>query len=152
IGRAVHTDVHAFTAALERGDAEAAARLYTGAFLDSVHLADLEAWEAWVHGRRTLYARAFRKASRAWLDARRAAAPVPGAAGAARCGLRPAPSADEAQPRLIEALAAAGDRAEAIRQYETYARLLEPDGLRPLDETVALIERVRATAAAWPEP
>lgn len=152
IGRAVHTDVHAFTAALERGDVEAAARLYTGPFLDGVHLADLEAWESWVDSRRTLYARAFRKASRAWLDARRAAGDLAGAIEAAQCWVKPDPLDDEAQHRLIEALAAAGERAEAIRQYETYARLLEPDGLRPLDETVALIERVRATAAAWPEP
>src|SRR5690606_2991068 len=152
IGRGVHTDVHAFTAALERGDAEAAARLYTGPFLDGVHLADLEAWESWVHGRRTLYARAFRKASRAWLDACRAAGDLAGAIEAAQCWVKPDPFDDEAQHRLIEALAAAGERAEAIRQYETYARLLEPDGLRPLDETVALVERVRATAAAWPAP
>lgn len=150
MGASVRTDVQAFDAALERCDAESAARLYAGPFLEGVNLVDLKAWESWVDGRRTRYARAFRKANREWLEARRTAGDRAGAIEAAQCWVAPDPFDDEAQHKLIEALADAGERAEAIRQYETYARLLEPDGLRPLDETVELIERARADAAAWP--
>lgn len=146
----VRTDAEAFSAALERGDAEAAAKLYDGPFLEGVNLVDLSAWEGWVDGRRTQYARAFRKASRDWLEARRAEGDLAGAIEAAQRWVAPDPLDDEAQHKLIEALVHAGERAEAIRQYETYARLLEPDGLRPLDETIELIERARAEAASWP--
>jgi DNA-binding SARP family transcriptional activator len=146
----VRTDAHAFIQALERGDAESAVRLYQGPFLDGVHLVDLKPWEGWVDSRRAQYARAFRKACRELLEARRAAGDLAGAIEAAERWTARDPSDDEAQHRLIEALAAAGERAEAIRQYETYARMLEPDGLRPLDETQELAERLRSDLAPLP--
>lgn len=147
----VHTDAHAFLAALERGDAEAAARLYEGPFLDGMHLVDSKPWETWVDGRRAEYGRLFRRTCRDWLEARRSTGDLAGALEAAQRWVAPDPFDDEAQHRLIEALAEVGERGEAIRQYEMYARLLEPDGLRPLDETSALMERVRSEAAMWPE-
>lgn len=58
--------------------------------------------------------------------------------------MAPDPTDDEAQHRLISALAAAGERIEAIRQFETYVRLLVPNGLEPLDETRELVEQLRA--------
>ncbi|MGH7576534.1 MAG: tetratricopeptide repeat protein [Longimicrobiales bacterium] len=147
----VHADVHAFTAALERGDPEAAARLYGGPYLEGMYLVDQTTWESWVDGRRAEYARCFRRACREWLEARRAAGDLRGAVQAAQRWVAPDPFDDEAQHRLIEVLAEAGERAEAIRQYETYARLLEPEGLRPLDQTATLIERVRSEPATWPD-
>jgi DNA-binding SARP family transcriptional activator/TolB-like protein len=146
----VRTDVGAFVAALERRDVEAAARLYAGPFLDGVNLLDVKAWESWVDGRRSFYGREFRRACREWLEARRAAGDLAGAVEAAQRWVAPDPFDDEAQHRLIDALASAGERADAIRQFETYARLLEPDGLRPLDQTVELIERVRSASPPWP--
>jgi DNA-binding SARP family transcriptional activator len=146
----VRTDAQAFTQALERGDAGSAVRLYQGPFLDGVHLADLQPWENWVDSRRTHYARAFRKASRDLLEERRAAGDLRGAIEAAERWSARDPLDDEAQHRLIEALAAAGERAEAIRQYESYARMLEPDGLRPLDETQQLAERLRSESIPLP--
>lgn len=103
-----------------------------------------------VDARRAQYARAFRKASRDLLDAKRAAGDLTGAIEAAEHWIDRNPLDDEAQHRLIEALAAAGERAEAIRQYETYVRALEPDGLQPLDETVALVDRLRSDIAPLP--
>ncbi len=147
-GDGVSTDVGAFIAALDSGDAEAAARSYSGPFLDGVHLADLKSWESWVDGKRAEYARAFQKASRGWVETRFAASDLEGATEAARRWAAADALDDEAQHRLIEVLAAAGDRAEAIRHYETYSRLLEAEDLQPLDETVELIERVRSGAAA----
>lgn len=146
----VRTDAHAFTEALERGDTESAVRLYQGPFLDGVHLLDLKPWESWVDTRRAQFARAFRKACRDVLEAKRAAGDLAGAVEAAERWTAPNPADDEAQHRLIETLAAAGERTEAIRQYETYARMLEADGLRPLDETEALAKRLRSDSIPLP--
>jgi DNA-binding SARP family transcriptional activator len=148
----VRTDANAFTEALERGDLASAAEVYRGPFLDGVHLVDLTSWESWVDTRRAQYARAFRKAARGLVDARWAAGDMTGAIEAAERWTARDPSDDEAQHRLIEALAAAGERSEAIRQYEAYARVLEPDGLQPLDETVALVERLRSEPTPLPAP
>jgi DNA-binding SARP family transcriptional activator len=146
----VHTDAYAFALALDRGDNESAVRVYRGPFLDGVHLVDLKPWESWVDSRRAQYARTFRKACRDLIDARHAAGDFRGAIEAAELWTSRDASDDEAQHRLIEALAAAGERAEAIRQYETYARMLEPEGLTPLDETEQLVERLRSDATPLP--
>lgn len=146
----VRVDTQAFTTALERGDAASAVRLYRGPFLDGIHLVDLKSWESWVDSRRAQYSRAFRKACRDLLEQRNAAGDLAGAIEAAELWTARDPSDDEAQHRLIESLAAAGERVEAIRQYETYARLLEPDGLEPRVETRALVERLRSAAPPLP--
>ena len=146
----VQVDAQGFTAALECGDAASAVRLYRGAFLDGVHLVDLKSWENWVDSRRAQYSRAFRKACRDLLEHRSTAGDLAGAIEAAELWTARDPSDDEAQHRLIESLAAAGERAEAIRQYETYERMLEPDGLEPRVETRALVERLRSAAPPLP--
>ena len=146
----VRTDAHSFLELIERADPESAARLYGGPFLAGVHLVNVHPWELWVDARRAQYERAFRKACREWLDGKRAAGDQAGATQAAEWWVTRDPADDEAQHRLIETLAEAGERSAAIRQYETYARLLEPDGLRPLDETVALATRLRSEPAILP--
>jgi DNA-binding SARP family transcriptional activator/tetratricopeptide (TPR) repeat protein len=146
----VHTDVQAFLSALERGDAASAVQLYRKPFLDGVNLIDVKSWESWVDSRRAQYARGFRKAGRDWVEARRAAGDLEGAIEAAQWWVAPDAFDDEAQHQLIRTLADAGQRADAIRQYEVYARLLESEGLFPPEETVELVERARSSAAAWP--
>jgi len=146
----IHADAHDFSHALERGDVESAARLYRGLFLDGVHLVDLKSWESWVDGRRAQYARSFRRACRELVEARHVAGDLAGAIEAAERWVERDPSDDEAQHRLIEALAAAGERAEAIRQYETYARALEPEGLQPLNETQELAAHLRSDSTPLP--
>lgn len=136
----VRTDTEAFTAALERGDPESAAKLYEGPFLDGIHLVDLASWETWVDAQRGQYARDFRKGCRAWVRERRAAGDLEGAIAAAERWVAPDPLDDEAQHTLIRTLAEAGERAEAIRQYDAYVRAIEVDGLRPLEETRELVE------------
>jgi TolB-like protein len=54
------------------------------------------------------------------------------------------PLDDEAHHLLIEALADTGNRADALRHFESYARQLELETLRPLEQTVELVERIRA--------
>ena len=139
----IAADATAMTGAMESGDIERAFRLYRGAFLDGIHLMDVGPWESWVDRRRARYARLFRKACRELLDHKAVARDHAGAIDVADRWISLEPTDDEAQHRLIAALAAAGERAEAIRQYETYARLLVPEGLEPLDETRTLVERLR---------
>lgn len=148
---AVGADATAFSNAIESGDTERAVRLYRGPFLDGVHLVNQRSWESWVDGRRTRYARLFRKACRDLLDARLAASDFAGAIAVAEHWTAPDPTDDEAQHRLISTLAAAGERADAIHQYETFARLLAPEGLEPLDVTRALVAQLRA-GPALPAP
>jgi len=146
----VLTDAHAFTDAIDRGDHVSAVDLYRGPFLDGIHLVDLNPWESWVDNRRAQYARAFRKACRDLIEARRLAGDLTGAIEAAERWAARDPWDDEGQHRLIEALAVAGERAEAIRQYDAYARRLEPDGLQPLEETTQLAERLRSDSGPLP--
>jgi len=143
----VAADAVAFNEAMTRGDAERAARLYAGPFLDGVHLVGLQAWESWVEACRRRYARRFRQACRTVLDVRLAAGDFAGAIAVAEHWAAPDPTDDEAQHRLIAALAAAGERTEAIRQYDAYARVLARDGLEPLDETRDLVEQLRKRPA-----
>lgn len=140
----VAADATAFSEAMARGDTERAIGLYQGSFLDGVHLVGLQSWESWVDARRTRYARLFRQACRAMLNATLATGDFTGAIAVAERWTAPDPTDDEAQHRLIATLSAAGERTEAIRQYESYARLLAPDGLQPLDETRELVEQLRA--------
>ena len=150
----VVVDATAFSDAAEREDLARAVRLYHGPFLDGVHLVDLPSWESWVDSRRARYARLFRKACRKLLDIRLSSRDFAGAIAAAETWVAPDPTDDEAQHGLIAALAAGGERAEAIRQYETYRRLLAPEGLEPLDETRQLVEQLRTgrrrATAPWP--
>ncbi len=146
----VRTDAHTFLELIERGESESAARIYGGPFLAGVHLVDVQPWENWVDARRAQYERAFRKACREWLDGKRVTGDQAAAIEAAEWWVAHDPADDEAQHRLIETLADAGERSAAIRQYDAYTRLLEADGLRPLDETIALAERLRSAPAILP--
>jgi DNA-binding SARP family transcriptional activator len=139
----IGADATAFADAAERGETERAVRLYRGPFLDGVHLVGLKDWECWVDARRARYARVFRAACRQLIDVRLAARDFEGAIEIAERWTAPDPTDDEAQHRLIATLVAAGECAEAIRQYETYARHLAPEGLEPLDDTRELVERLR---------
>jgi DNA-binding SARP family transcriptional activator len=140
---ALDCDAHAFEAALGRHDLPTAAALYSGPFLHGINLLGLTSWQQWVDGRRGTYANRFRRCCRDWVDARVADGDLDGAIAAARKWIAPDPLDDEGQHRLIEVLALGGERNEAIRQYELYARLLEPEGLTPLDGTQELLEKLR---------
>jgi DNA-binding SARP family transcriptional activator len=144
VGDDIAADASAFADAAARGDADRAVRLYQGRFLEGLHLLDLRSWESWVDGRRSKYSRLFRRACRALIDIRLAEHDHGAAIALAERWTALDPTDDEAQHRLISTLLDAGERVEAIRQYEMYVRLLASEGLEPLDETRDLIERLRA--------
>lgn len=144
------SDAMDFEAAAARGDFETATSLYAGRFLDAVYLLNLKPWEDWVDGKRAYYARLHRKCCRGRISELVAGNDTAGAIAAARRWVSPDPFDDEAQHKLLELLAGAGQRNEFLRQFDAYQKLLEADGLEPLDDTKALVESVRADTAVPP--
>ena len=139
----LHVDAHAFEEAAERGALEEALSAYGGDFLAGFFVRESAAFEHWIDRHRGRLARLHRRVRGAFIDQCVARADPARAIREARRWVELEPSEDEAQHRLIELLAAAGDRTEAIRQYERYQRVLEVDELEPLEHTRALIEAVR---------
>lgn len=146
------SDVGQFRDALAAGRPETAAELYTGTFLDGFHLPEAAEFERWVEAERAhlrhRFADAagqlaitaeqrgdFRSAAMWW---RRLAAHDP--LDAAVAG------------GLIRTLAAAGDRAGALRHARVYEAMLREELELDLDPAiVALVERIRS-APPEPEP
>lgn len=127
------SDVGAFDLAVaERRDADAVA-LYAGPFLDGFHLSDSSEFSAWADGERDRRAASVRSASVRLAESLPASDPVAITAAWAR-----AVALDPLDPRLVlrlvDALAAEGDRTGAVRAADQYAA------------------RVRAELDAEPDP
>jgi adenylate cyclase len=152
IAPGLDVDARAFEAACERGQLPRALALYQGDFLPGLRVREAPEFDHWVDRQRARLARLHRKARAAWIDHCAAGDDLVSAIAEARRWVALEPAEDEAQHRLIELLARSGERAEAIRQYESYERALAPDDLRPLDHTRALIERMRAFGALRDQP
>jgi TolB-like protein/Tfp pilus assembly protein PilF len=144
VADSVETDTASFERAVDEKRPADALALYHGAFLAGLYLADLKAFESWVDRRRARLLRAYRRVRKQRIDELVAAGDHAGAVRIATHAVDIDPLDDEAQHRLIELLALTGRRADAIAHYETYTRALTNEGLQPLDETRALIERIRA--------
>lgn len=143
-------DAIAFEHALDAGRDEEALSLYQGAFLDGIFVSDASPeFEQWVDlTRARLCDRAAKAAGTLADDAKRTgdrAAEIRWATQA--CRLAPE---DETRVRaLISALAAAGDRAGALRIYKSFAERIEREyDAEPAMETAALADSFRAAPAA----
>ncbi|MFW5951117.1 MAG: BTAD domain-containing putative transcriptional regulator [Gemmatimonadota bacterium] len=131
--------------AAESGDHDRAMALYGGSFLPGAALAVSRPMEGWIDAQQARLTRLHRRARREAIDARVAGDRLRDAVGLARSWAETDPLDDEAQHRLIELLAATGDRSGALRQYERYAALLAAElDLEPLDETRELVARIRS--------
>lgn len=140
----VVVDVAAMEEAVEAGTFEVALDLYDGAFLPGGALAVTREMEGWIDSQQARVSRLHRRARRGAIDARVAEGHLPKAVTLARRWVELDPLDDEAQHRLIELLGATGDRSAALRQYDAYARLVKSElDLEPMEETQALIERIR---------
>jgi adenylate cyclase len=144
-------DLDAFGAALAAGDLELAVATYTGAFLDGFFLSDAPEFERWADQERAELGRQYATA----VETLAQAAVRRGDHGAAARCWRELARADPLNSRVVaayvEAVAAAGDRAGALRAVQAHEALLREE----LDaEPTALfreaIERVRAGVAAHP--
>ena len=147
LGADVQTDVQEFTACADGGDAEGALRRYGGPLLGAAPLGISNAFEVWVDTHRARLARVHKQLLRGYVEACVAQGRYDDAIHAATSAVTTDPTDDEAQHRLIEALAASGDTLAALAQFERYRAALEPDDLEPLEQTVELIENIRSRVA-----
>src|SRR5215211_3098943 len=145
----VATDVGEFTSALSRGDYARAAELYDGPFLDGFHLAGVDEFNRWVERERAALVQDYTRV----LESLARKAGTSGDAGTSVTWWRKLAAVEPLNARvtvgLMEALAAAGDRATAIKHARIYELLVEQELELPPDrEVMALAGRLRAQ----PEP
>ncbi len=142
---AVQTDARRLEKAAGAEDWATVVELYIGPFLKQFHLNGTPAFADWQMRTRSRLGRLARQAFDHVVEARTASGDIDGALGVAARRAAVEPLEDEAQHSLITLLARAGYRTAALELYEAYrerlARELEVD---PLEETVALVERIRA--------
>jgi DNA-binding SARP family transcriptional activator/tetratricopeptide (TPR) repeat protein len=139
---AVQIDAVEFERRVKAGNAAGALELYHGGFLDGFYL-PTKGFESWVDRQRSRLARLHRDCRREHVNAL-ASSDVKGAIAASRAWVEVDQLDDEANHRLIELLALAGLRSDALQEYEAYEKRLEADlDVEPLDETKALIAQIR---------
>ena len=150
---AMTSDVEDFKAALARGDRVAAVELYTGPFLDGVFISGAAGFERWAEEERTRLTRDVELA----LEALAAEAANRGDhAGAVQRWQRLAtmePRKTRVVLSLMSELAAAGDRAAALKHAEIYHTLVRDDlDAEPNPAVAALAERLRREPAVVKSP
>jgi len=140
----VDSDVRNFTQALAADRAAEAVRAYGGPLLDGFHVDGAAEFEQWLDGERTRLAREYAEA----LTHLGTAAEQAGALGEAVGWWARAAEHDPLNSHLVlrqaEALAAMGDRANALKVADVHVRRLRKElDLGPDREVLARIERLR---------
>jgi serine/threonine-protein kinase len=144
-------DVVAFEEAVERGDVRAATELYAGPFMDGYFLDGAPEFDQWQEMRRRELEDAFLAALAAGANAAEAAGDAAEAVRCLRALVRRRPIDAAATIRLMEALAAAGDRAGALKAAERHTRALaEAFDAMPSPEVEQLARRIREAPAPPP--
>jgi DNA-binding SARP family transcriptional activator/membrane-associated phospholipid phosphatase len=118
-------------------------RLYQGPLLAGTGITATADFGIWVDTRSAGIDRLHRRSRRERLSALMGAGQMEQALRCAEEWCTLDPLEDEAQHRFIELLAGTGQRTEALRQFSAYRRLLDEHELRPLDETLALVEQLQ---------
>jgi serine/threonine-protein kinase len=140
----VRVDVVEFEAALEQGDHHAAITLFAGPFLDGFFLDGAPDFERWVDGNRERLRRAWCKAVEELAERAEARHDTAAAVEWWQRLAADDPCNARVTLRLMQTLAAAGDRAGAIRHAQSHAILLREDiDAEPDPEVSALAERLR---------
>ena len=147
---AIFSDLGQFRDAFERGDLEAAVRLYRGPFLDGLFLPEAGPFEEWLEIERAGLARAYREALRA-LAVRSSLAPTAAAEWWRRL-LEADPLDSTAAIGLMQSLAAGAQVPAALRVAREHAAVVQRELHTDADPTVAaLAEKLRRSAPALPK-
>lgn len=122
----------------------AAIALYHGDFMDGFSLRDAPHFDWWLHNKRDVYRRRILSAL-AWvthsLTAKRE---YERAIGFAQREVELDPWREPAYQRYMTVLALAGERAQALHQFEIYQNILATElGMQPSAETWSLCEQIR---------
>ncbi|HEY7612130.1 MAG TPA: tetratricopeptide repeat protein [Gemmatimonadales bacterium] len=137
-------DVVEFEAALERGEPEAAVRLYRGPFLDGFFLDEALELERWVESERERLAHRYAAAVEALAEAAESRGDHLEAARHWRTLAAHDPLGSRVALRLIRALMATGDRATALQRARAHEALLRTEwGAGPADEFAAAVGELR---------
>jgi predicted ATPase/DNA-binding SARP family transcriptional activator len=141
------SDVGELESASAAGDRERVAALYEGPFLDGVYLSDGEAFERWTESQRVRFAHLAERA----LEQLAVDADTAGDHDAAIRWWRRLTALDPLRTRvavrLISALAARGERSEALRHADQYAKLVREElDAEPSPDVTALAVRLRKEA------
>jgi DNA-binding SARP family transcriptional activator/TolB-like protein/tetratricopeptide (TPR) repeat protein len=140
----VDVDASSFEALAAAGDRVGALSLYEGPFLDGFVL-DNHAFDGWVDRQRARLNRLHRRLRREHIASLGAADDVEAALEVARRWVALDPLEDEAAHALLACMGAAGQRTAALQYFDAYARQLQTElQVEPLDETRALVERIRS--------
>ena len=147
--KTITSDVEAFTEALERGDLRGAIDLYQGPFLDGFYLGRSGEFERWAETERAEYHRKYCAALQAGARAEARRGEPAGAAELWRRLSEADPLDAGAAVAYMEALAAAGELARALRFARDYERRLQLEFETEADPAVvSVMERLRNSAAA----
>jgi Tol biopolymer transport system component/DNA-binding SARP family transcriptional activator len=147
----IRSDVAAFERALDERELETAVQLYGGPFLDGVHVEAAAEFDQWVETQRDRLAQRY---TRALEELARAASAGGDAAAALEWWQRLAridPLNAKAALGLVEALAAAGDRARAVQHAARHEATLRAELDLPPDPALARLVAALRTAPS-PEP
>jgi DNA-binding SARP family transcriptional activator len=151
----IRSDVEEFASVCAKGDFAAAIALYTGPFLDGFHLDGAPEFERWVERERARLAGEHASALETLARAAEAAGEFRQAAAQWRRLLAEDPLSARVTVLLMNALAAAGDPAEAIRQAEAHSELMRRElDAAPDRSVLEIADRIRTepTAAPVPDP
>ena len=153
---ALSSDVADFERAVEAGDRERAAALYTGPLLDGMFLVDGTEFERWLDGERERLGRAYAEVLDGLAQAAEDRGAVTNAVGWWRRLAAHDRFSSRVALRLMQALAATGDSAAAVQHAAMHATLLRDElGVEPTAAVAKLAERLRvepAEPAAPPSP
>jgi DNA-binding SARP family transcriptional activator/tetratricopeptide (TPR) repeat protein len=142
--RVFRCDVRAFEDALQRGERDTALGLYRGDLLAGFYVPDAPEFERWIDQRRKELRQLASNAAWEVADQEAARRMTQAAGQWSRRARELAPLDERLLRRVITLLDRLGDRAGAVREYETFARRMADElELEPSPETRALVERVR---------
>ncbi len=143
----IAVDAAEFVAALARGDLAAAVAVYGGPFLDGFFVGGSAEFDQWVEEERAELARQFHEAVESLADQAREAGRLSEAAGWWGRLAQADSLNSRIAARYIDALAAAGDRAGALRFLRLHEEQVRQELGTPPDPIVLAVgERIRTAA------
>ena len=138
------SDVALFQTAIESGDLERAVQLYRGEFLDGLFLRDALEFEEWAREERERFSRVYAQALEELAENAAQHGDYLQAVSWLRDLVVHDPYSGRATVRLMESLAATGDRAEALRQADAHAvQMREAFDAAPDGAVTELADRLR---------
>lgn len=138
-------DARAFEEALAENRPDVAMELYRGPLLPGFYLTDVIEFEHWLDNERLRMERLATESAWELATEREAGGDVSGALHWGRRAVDLAPFDESLLRRLIELHLRTGDRGGALNAYEHFARRLREElEAEPTEQTMALVERVRA--------